>query len=65
MIMFLKIDKKIKFLRFIMNDVPDYFHHFSQHNYVDQVLTKFISDIEQMYLLSQKLLDILIKSVKH
>ena len=57
--MFLKIEKKIKFLHFIMNDVPDYFHHFSQHYFVDQVLTKFTLDVEQIYLLPQTVLDIL------
>ena len=57
--MFLKIEKKIKFLHFIMNNVFDYFHHFSQHHSVDQVLTKFTSDVERMYLLPQTVLDIL------
>ena len=51
--------EKIKFLHFIMGYVPDYFHHFSQHQYVDQVLTKFTLDVEQMYLLPQTVLDIL------
>ena len=48
--MFLKIEKKIKFLHFIMNAVSDYFSPF-QSTAVDQVLTKFTLDVEQMYLL--------------
>ena len=57
--MFLKIEKKVEFLHFLMNHVLDYFHHFSQQFTVDQVLTKFTLDVEQMYLLPQTVLDIL------
>ena len=57
--MFLKMEKKMTFLHFIMNNVPDYFQHFSQYHSVDQLLTKFTLDVEQMYLLPRTVLDIL------
>ena len=35
--MFLKIEKKVEFLHFLMNHVLDYFHHVSQQFTVDQI----------------------------